>query len=53
MMQELWQDYPQLPRLHEVAALYTDHIQKPAKSPDYLFGVVTQPSKSWLTETKS
>ena len=35
----------------EVAALYTDNIQKPVKQPDYLPGEVTQSSGSRLSET--
>ena len=51
MKQELWQDGLRLPRFREVAALYTEHIQKPNESPDYLLGEVTQPSDSRLSET--
>ena len=32
---------------------HADNIQKPAKSPDYLLGIATQPSDSRLIETVS
>ena len=32
--------------------LDTDNIQTPTKTPDCLLGKVTQPSDSWLRETK-
>ena len=51
MKQELRQDDPQLPKLREVAPLYTDNIQTPARWPDYLFGKVAQPSVSRFNET--
>ena len=46
MKQELLQGLPKLLEVRQVAARYTENIQKPAKLPNYLLGQVTQPSDS-------